>query len=184
MVALFEWRKTMGRNMRAKKKTPDDKKKKFYISQKELEKMIVDAKQEATSDAFIIMLAAVRDCKGLDVEEVYELADTVLRYSWYDENNITKNIDDKVLFVAKLKFQHSKRNNHEYHAGDSAKSFCESYQCIQSSHAGFLLGIEQLRIRLFIFSVLCFLYYAFYFCLPVHIEIELVQLCRSNPLIL
>lgn len=80
----------MGRNMMAKVKTPDDKKKKFYISQKELEKMIMDAKQEATSDAFIIILAAVRDCKGLDVEEVYELADTVLRYSWYDKNNITK----------------------------------------------------------------------------------------------
>lgn len=30
----------MGRNMRAKKKTPDDRKKKYYISDKELEKRI------------------------------------------------------------------------------------------------------------------------------------------------
>ena len=80
----------MGRNTRAKKKTPDDKKKKFYISQRELEKTVIDAKREATSDAFIVMLAAVRDCKGLELDEVYEIAETVMRYSWYDEINVLK----------------------------------------------------------------------------------------------
>lgn len=80
----------MARGVKAKKKKHTDRTSKYLVSDKQLEKIKRDLSKQLIKDVFILFLAATRDCKGLTVDEVYELAETFMRYAWYDEENILK----------------------------------------------------------------------------------------------
>ena len=75
----------------AKQKDKNDRSKKFYISQKQVDKIKKDVKDEAIEYTTLLFLSAGRDKHGWTDDYMLDIVATMKRYDTY--------IDDKVLSI-------------------------------------------------------------------------------------
>lgn len=81
----------MGRNTRAKKKTPDDRRKKYYISDKELEKIKREVAEDVNRKSCLLCMAAMADHLNLTEDEICETAEVITRWATY--------LDEKIISI-------------------------------------------------------------------------------------
>ena len=84
----------MGRNMRAKIKTSDDRRKKYYISDKQLENIKREVAKDVNSKSCLLCIAAMADHLNLTEDEICETAEVITRWASY--------LDEKIISINEI----------------------------------------------------------------------------------
>ena len=88
----------MGRGIKAKKKTPADRTKKYHISDKQLERIKMEVAEEVNRKACLLCIAAMADHLSLTEDEICETAEVITRWAGYlDEKIITINDVSEII---------------------------------------------------------------------------------------
>jgi hypothetical protein len=81
----------MGRGIKAKKKTPADRTKKYHISDKQLERIKMEVAEEVNRKSCLLCIAAMADHLELTEDQICETAEVITRWASY--------LDQKVLSI-------------------------------------------------------------------------------------